>query len=125
MKVAGLTKVTLISGRLHHNLALRSDGTVWAWGSNLYGLLGKDPATIANSFTPVKLPAGASSNAIIQLAPFRVMLNPGAKLIFPNPEGLPAGSKVTLWTLDQDVTSATVGSFVPAGQAMVSSAGRC
>src|SRR5207253_8555525 len=42
----------------------------------------------------------------------------------PNTEGLPAGSKVTLWTLDQDVTSVTVGSFIPIGQAMVSSDGQ-
>jgi len=76
------------------------------------------------SLTPVNLPAGVFSNTIIQITPFRVMLNPGAKLTFPNTDGLPVGSKVTLWTLDQDLNSPTVGSFVPAGEAIVSADGQ-
>ena len=30
----------MISAGLHHTLALKSDGTVWAWGANYYGQLG-------------------------------------------------------------------------------------
>src|SRR5262245_23360276 len=35
--VNGLTGVTAISAGAHHNLALKSDGTVWAWGFSIYG----------------------------------------------------------------------------------------
>ena len=34
---AGLTNVTAIAGGSYHSLALRSDGTVVAWGDNFYG----------------------------------------------------------------------------------------
>lgn len=36
----GLTSVTEITSGETHSMALKSDGTVWAWGSNFYGQLG-------------------------------------------------------------------------------------
>src|SRR5438105_2496912 len=38
--VSGLTGVVAIAGGYFHSLALRSDGTVWAWGRNYEGQLG-------------------------------------------------------------------------------------
>ena len=35
-----MTGVTAIAAGSNHSLALKSDGTVWAWGFNLYGQLG-------------------------------------------------------------------------------------
>jgi alpha-tubulin suppressor-like RCC1 family protein len=37
-----------------HSLALRSDGTVWAWGNNFFGQLGDGTYTSSN--TPVQVP---------------------------------------------------------------------
>src|SRR6185503_1855341 len=37
VQVLGLTGVSAISGAERHSLALRSDGTVWAWGYNTSG----------------------------------------------------------------------------------------
>ena len=36
----GLTGVVAIAGGYTHSLALRSDGSVWAWGLNTFGQLG-------------------------------------------------------------------------------------
>ena len=38
--IPGLTGVVAISASGYTNLALKSDGTVWAWGNNQYGQLG-------------------------------------------------------------------------------------
>jgi alpha-tubulin suppressor-like RCC1 family protein len=48
-----LTGVTQISAGRGHTLALKSDGTVWAWGDNYYGQLGVNSFT--NSATPVQV----------------------------------------------------------------------
>jgi alpha-tubulin suppressor-like RCC1 family protein len=41
------------TGDFHHSLALKSDGTVWAWGDNNYGQLGN--GTYNSSDVPVKV----------------------------------------------------------------------
>jgi alpha-tubulin suppressor-like RCC1 family protein len=40
VEVSGLTNVVAVAGGGNHSLALKSDGTVWAWGANDYGQLG-------------------------------------------------------------------------------------
>lgn len=47
-RVSGLTSVTQISGGTQHSLALKSDGTVWAWGYNGDGELGVGTTTSSN-----------------------------------------------------------------------------
>ena len=56
-----LTGVTAIAAGGQESLALKSDGTVWAWGDNTYGELGNGTFSPANSATPTQvlgLPAG-------------------------------------------------------------------
>ena len=48
-----LTGVTAISASSSHNLALKNDGTVWAWGYNYEGQLGDGTNTLQN--TPVQV----------------------------------------------------------------------
>lgn len=54
--VAGLTGIIAVGGggdQLEaHSMALKANGTVWAWGSNLYGGLGN--GTTVNSMSPVQ-----------------------------------------------------------------------
>lgn len=54
--VAGLSGIVAVSGggdQLEaHSMALKANGTVWAWGSNLYGGLGN--GTTVNSMAPVQ-----------------------------------------------------------------------
>jgi len=47
-----------ISSNSHHNLAIKDDGTLWAWGSNLYGELGNNGLLDLN--VPIQI--GAETN---------------------------------------------------------------
>jgi alpha-tubulin suppressor-like RCC1 family protein len=51
--VGYLTSVVAISAGESHNLALRSDGTVWAWGWNGFGQLGNGTTNDAHTPTEV------------------------------------------------------------------------
>ena len=42
-----------IAAGLYHSLALKQDGTVWAWGDNDYGQLGD--GTDTDRLTPVQV----------------------------------------------------------------------
>ena len=57
-----LTRITAIAAGYNHSLALKSDGTVWAWGLNTYGQLGNN-STI-NSHIPVQV-AGLTEITVI------------------------------------------------------------
>ena len=60
--VSGLAGVTRIAMGYSHALALRSDGTVWAWGNNVSGALG-DGSKVARSL-PVQVSGLANVIAI-------------------------------------------------------------
>ncbi len=51
--VGDLSEITAIMGGEMHNLALKSDGTVWAWGLNAENQLGD--GTTTNRFYPVQV----------------------------------------------------------------------
>ena len=53
VRVAGLSGVIAVAAGNRHSLALRSDGTVWAWGDNSYGQLGN--GSTASSSVPVQV----------------------------------------------------------------------
>ena len=45
VRVSGLTSVSAIAAGNDHSLAVKADGTAWAWGNNSFGQLG-DGTTI-------------------------------------------------------------------------------
>src|SRR3989339_660349 len=51
-----------VSAGSNHRLALKSDGTVWAWGGNEYGQLGD--GTTTNRKTPIQVSGISSITAI-------------------------------------------------------------
>ena len=65
-QVPGLTGVVIaIAAGANHSLALKSDGTIWAWGYNAHGELGNN--STVNSSVPVQVldANGLGFNAII------------------------------------------------------------
>jgi len=53
IQVSDLSGVIAVAGGDHHSLALKYDGTVWAWGENLLGELGNGSTN--SSSTPVQV----------------------------------------------------------------------
>ena len=53
VEVSGLTGITALAGGLNDGYALKSGGTVWAWGYGAYGGLGN--GTTTDSSTPVQV----------------------------------------------------------------------
>ncbi|MCW5980834.1 MAG: choice-of-anchor D domain-containing protein [Bryobacteraceae bacterium] len=65
--VTGLTGVIAVAAGGEHSLALKSDGTVWAWGANRYGQLGNGshadanmPVRVSNLTGVVEVTAGGA-----------------------------------------------------------------
>lgn len=54
IRVPGLTDVRSITTAFHTGYALRSDGTVWSWGSNEFGRLGTNSTGYTG--TPARIP---------------------------------------------------------------------
>jgi len=53
IQVRNLTEVITIASGGSHNIALKADGTVWAWGNNLSGEIGDGTST--NRYRPVQV----------------------------------------------------------------------
>ena len=56
-KVPSLSSITAISAGTGHAMALRSDGTVWAWGGNSVGELGIGTQDFVAHPTPIQVPS--------------------------------------------------------------------
>jgi len=72
----GLTGVTQIAAGGSHNLAIRSDGTLWAWGSNFFGQIGDgstvfrvQPVRIVAANGAVQIDAGPNHSAVVVSRP--------------------------------------------------------
>jgi len=57
-----LTHIVVIAAGSNHSLALRADGTVWAWGNNSSGQLGDD--SVMDRMTPVQAKAMSFITAV-------------------------------------------------------------
>ncbi len=62
VQVRGLSSVSAVAAGYDHNLALKSDGTVWAWGGNVSSQLGD--GTTTRRYPPVQAKGLGSVAAI-------------------------------------------------------------
>lgn len=107
--VSSPTNVAAVAGGYFHTLALKSDGTVWAWGRDNEGQLGNGTGT-SSSTTPAQVPglsgivavaaAGTQSMALKNdgtIYQWGLMpgLNSGAVTGSPAAVSLPSGVKAT------------------------------
>lgn len=77
VQVTGLTGVTKIAASGRHSLALKSDGTVWAWGSNDHGQIGtgltggqvSTPVVIASLIDAARIDAGNDHSLALSDSP--------------------------------------------------------
>jgi uncharacterized protein (TIGR03437 family) len=73
--------------------------------------------------SPVRLPARHFSSTIVRVLPFGGKFTLGGKLVFPNTDGLSAGSEAILFRFEQKDKD-RIGEFVSAGIARVSQDGK-
>jgi alpha-tubulin suppressor-like RCC1 family protein len=57
--VAGGTNWKTVAGGLRHTAAIKTDGTLWTWGFNVYGSLGDN--TVTSKSSPVQTVAGGTN----------------------------------------------------------------
>ena len=77
-----------------HSLALRSDGTLWGWGSNDHGQLGNDTTNDSYSPTPVLWPAEIPS-LFYTLTPCRIVDTRSSAGAYGGPALAPAPAERT------------------------------
>jgi len=72
-QVSGLTDVVAVAAGYGHNLALKADGTVWAWGSDGHGQLGDGttetrtrPVQISGLAEVIKIAAGDAHSMAVK-----------------------------------------------------------
>lgn len=70
VQVPGLTDVVALDAGDFHSLALRQDGTVWAWGANWDGQLGN--GTSQPGFSPTQVP-GLTDIVALASSPYHVL----------------------------------------------------
>ena len=68
VQVSGLTSITAIAAGAGHNVALKNDGTIWAWGNNSNGQLGDGSATSSNIPVQVRGLSGMSIGTVTAIA---------------------------------------------------------
>ncbi len=66
VRVTDLNHVISVAGGEMHTIALRDDGTVWAWGNNDYGQLGD--GTLTDSSRPVSVSSAFNLKNVISVA---------------------------------------------------------
>jgi alpha-tubulin suppressor-like RCC1 family protein len=73
------TRWTSIAANDNHTVALRSDGSLWAWGNNSYGQLGDN--SIVNRSTPVRETTNAAWSQLTTCRYHTVALSASAGLV--------------------------------------------
>jgi hypothetical protein len=128
--VPGFSGAVAVAGGFGHSLALKSDGTVWSWGSNWFGELGNGTHSDSGVAAPVARLAGATAIAAggyhslavgvgVSLAPDPVTLSVGGStlLTVTISPAQPTPTTVTIACSDPTKVSVPANVVVPANTA--------
>ncbi len=97
VQVVGLDHVIAVGTGSAHSLALREDGTVWAWGNNQFGTLGQGTADTEQHPKPAQVPGLANIRLIAAGFENSIAIQAdGTYWIW----GLNAGNQLALKTMD-------------------------
>jgi alpha-tubulin suppressor-like RCC1 family protein len=80
VRVVGLAHVVAIAGGRDHSLAVKSNGSVWAWGWNRYGQLGDGTTTNRSSPVRVLLPTTLTIRRVTAGADHSVALSKAGRV---------------------------------------------
>ena len=100
--------VVAVSAGWYHTLAIRSDGSLWSWGSNIFGQIG-DGTTI-NHYSPVRI----MDNVMLPSVGGRQAQQPISQL---DPPPRPPSAPVA-WAVGAPVTTALTGQTIPAAMSV-------
>ena len=76
-QVQGVDHVVAVAAGFRYSLALKEDGTVWAWGANDYGQLGIGTQDTASHPVPQQVSTLSDVSAIVASGSFAVALKSG------------------------------------------------
>ncbi|HEY6009099.1 MAG TPA: hypothetical protein VIU40_12310, partial [Geobacteraceae bacterium] len=86
-QVAGLAGMIAVAAGDDHTVALRNDGTIWAWGRNSYGQLGD--GTITRGLSPVQVKVPLTT----------ILTGTGGGSVHSDPSGLACSSGTCTMTI--------------------------
>jgi hypothetical protein len=107
-----------------HSLAIKTDYSLWGWGSNFYGEIGD--ATNINRAVPVAVTCSQLTTAVFNTAPLQIYPNPASEILYLKTASGAVAEKVEIYNvLGQLIKSSYRTSFVsvsgfPAGTYIIS-----
>ena len=66
----------------HHTVAIKNDGTLWAWGRNYYGQLGNGSSALEETPIEINCSTSSTNNSTFSSSDLKITPNPAQNDIF-------------------------------------------
>jgi alpha-tubulin suppressor-like RCC1 family protein len=105
-KISTINNLKAVYTALYHTVALKKDGTLWAWGKNQFGQLGNN-TNFVNSFTPFQIASvsgcATGSSEINISDSYKIFPNP-TKDVLNIDDQIEMGSDIKIYNLTGTIT---------------------